>query len=141
MALTSEATTVWNGDLKTGAGSITLDSSNAAVFPVTWAARSTGETGRTNPEELLSAAHASCFSMQFASLLAKFGSPPRSLRVTAALTFETVAGITGSHLTVSASVDGISEDDFQSIAAEARASCPVSRALVGIPITIDARLV
>jgi osmotically inducible protein OsmC len=140
MRLTSEATTVWNGDLKTGAGSVTLDSSKAAEFPVTWAARTTGEAGRTNPEELLSAAHAACFAMQFSSLLAKFGTPPQTLTVTAAIGFEAVAGITGSHLTVKASVPGISDEDFQSIAAEARAGCPVSRALVGIPITLDAQL-
>ena len=140
MTLTSEATTVWNGDLKTGAGTVTLDSSHAAEFPVTWAARTTGEAGRTNPEELLSAAHAACFAMQFSSLLAKFGTPPQTLTVTAAIGFEAVPGITGSHITVKASIPGISDEDFQSIAAEAKSSCPVSRALVGIPITLDAQL-
>ena len=140
MALTSEATTVWNGDLKTGSGTVTLDSSHAAEFPVTWAARTTGEPDRTNPEELLGAAHAACFAMQFSSLLAKFGAPPQILNVTAAIGFEAVAGITGSHLTVTATINGISDEDFQSIAAEARTSCPVSRALVGIPITLDASL-
>ncbi|MHB1172523.1 MAG: OsmC family peroxiredoxin [Lacisediminihabitans sp.] len=140
MAVTSEATTLWTGDLKSGAGTVSLDSSDAAEFPVSWAARAEGEAGKTNPEELLGAAHSACFSMAFANLLTEFGTPPQSLQVTAAVTFDPVEGITGSHLLVSAKVAGISEEDFQSVAAEARTSCPVSRALVGIPVTLEANL-
>jgi osmotically inducible protein OsmC len=140
MAVTSEATTRWNGDLKSGAGVTTLDSSHAAEFPVSWAARSQGEAGKTNPEELLGAAHSACFSMALANMLTTFGAPPESLHVTAAVTFDPAEGITGSHLLVSAKVPGISEEDFQSVAAEAKATCPVSRALVGIPITLEASL-
>ncbi len=140
MALTSESTTVWNGDLRSGSGTVTLESSHAAEFPVNWRARSEGEAGTTNPEELLGAAHSACFSMAFSNGLASFGSAPESIRTTAAVTFDPAAGITGSHLSVEASVPGISEEDFQRIAEEAKATCPVSRALVGIPITIEAKL-
>ncbi len=141
MALTSESTTLWIGDLKSGSGTISLDSSEAAEFPVTWAGRTEGEAGRTNPEELLGAAHASCYSMQFSGLLAKAGTPPRSLQVTAAVTFDPAqGGILGSHLLVSADVDGISEEAFQNLAAEAKETCPVSRALTGITITLEASL-
>ncbi|MBK4347597.1 OsmC family peroxiredoxin [Lacisediminihabitans changchengi] len=140
MAVTSEATTLWNGDLKTGTGTTTLDSSNAAQFPVSWAARSHGEAGKTNPEELLGAAHSACYSMALANLLAIAGTPPESLQVTAAVTFDPAEGITGSHLLVSAKIPGISEADFTSIADEAKKTCPVSRALIGIPITLEASL-
>ncbi|HRP99897.1 MAG TPA: OsmC family protein [Terrimesophilobacter sp.] len=141
MALTSEATTLWRGDLQTGNGTISLDSSEAAEFPVTWASRSEGETGRTNPEELIAAAHSSCYSMAFSNILTKAGTPPESLQVTSAVTFDpTNGGITGSHLLVSAVVPGISEAEFQERAEEAKANCPVSRALAGIDITLEASL-
>src|SRR5690606_33826705 len=139
MALTSESTTLWIGDLTSGSGTISLDSSEAAEFPVTWAGRTEGEAGRTNPEELLAAAHASCFSMQFSSLLAKAGTPPQSLQVTSAVTFDpSQGGIAGSHLLVSAEVDGIAQEDFDRLANEAKETCPVSRALAGITITLEA---
>lgn len=140
MSVTSEATTLWFGDLLSGSGTTSLDSSDAAEFPVTWAARSTGEAGRTNPEELLGAAHSACYSMAFAHALAGNGTPPESLQVTAAVTFEAGVGITGSHLLVSAKVPGLSPDDFQRLADEAKSGCPVSKALAGIPITLEASL-
>lgn len=141
MALTSESTTLWIGDLKSGSGTISLDSSEAAEFPVTWAARTEGEVGKTNPEELLGAAHASCFAMQFSGLLTKAGTPPQSLQVTAAVTFDPAGGsILGSHLLVSAKVDGTTDEAFQNLAAEAKDTCPVSRALSGITITLEASL-
>jgi osmotically inducible protein OsmC len=140
MAVTSEATTLWNGDLKSGGGTTTLDSSRAAEFPVSWAARAHGAAGMTNPEELLGAAHSACYSMALSNMLAEFGTPPTSLQVTAAVTFDPAEGITGSHLLVSAKVPVISDEDFQRIAAEAKAGCPVSRALAGIPITLEASL-
>jgi osmotically inducible protein OsmC len=140
MTVTSEATTVWSGDLLSGNGIVSLDSSMAASFPVSWAARAHGEAGGTNPEELLGAAHAACFSMALAGALAEAGTPPHSVQTTAAVTFDPVKGITGSHLLVSARVPGISEADFERIAEEIRASCPVSRALAGIPITLEATL-
>lgn len=140
MAVTSEATTLWSGALTSGSGRTRLDSSAAADFPVTWAARATGEAAHTNPEELLGAAHSACFAMALANALAGFGTPPQSLQVTAAVTFDPGTGITGSHLLVSAKVAGISERDFERIAAEAKETCPVSRALAGIPITLEANL-
>ena len=140
MAVTSESTTVWNGDLRTGSGTVALDSSHAAEFAVNWKARSEGVAGTTTPEELLGAAHSACFSMAFSNVLASFGSAPENIRATAAVTFDPASGITGSHLRVEAKVPGIAEEDFQRLAEEAKATCPVSRALVGIPITIEARL-
>src|SRR5690606_6387021 len=104
MALTSEATTLWFGDLTTGSGTTSLDSSDVAEFPVTWQARSEGVAGRTTPEELLGAAHSACYSMAFSAALGKAGHAPESLQVTAAVTFQPGEGVTGSHLTVSAKV-------------------------------------
>jgi osmotically inducible protein OsmC len=140
MAVTSEATTLWFGDLTSGSGTTSLDSSDAAEFPVSWQARAEGEIGKTNPEELLGAAHSACYSMAFANALASNGTPPESLQVTAAVTFVPGEGIKGSHLLVSAKIDGLSEDDFQRLAEDAKANCPVSQALAGIPITLEASL-
>jgi lipoyl-dependent peroxiredoxin len=140
MAVTSEATTVWNGTLQEGSGTVSLDSSKATSLAVNWQARSEGSESVTTPEELLGAAHAACFSMQFSGLLTKAGTPPTSIQATAAVTFQVGSGITGSHLLVSAEVPGISEEDFERIANEAKATCPVSEALTGIPITIEASL-
>lgn len=141
MALTSEASAVWNGDLATGSGSISLDSSHLATFSYNWKARSEGESGVSTPEELLGAAHAACFSMAFSNELASAGHTPVSVRTTAAVSFDIAkGGITGSHLLVSADVPGISPEEFQRIAEAAKAGCPVSKALAGIPITLEASL-
>ena len=140
MALTSEATTLWFGDLLSGSGTTSLDSSDAAEFPVSWQARSVGEVGKTNPEELLGAAHSACYSMAFSGALARNGTPPESIQVTAAVTFVPGEGIKGSHLLVSAKVAGITEEDFERLAEDAKANCPVSQALAGIPITLEASL-
>ena len=140
MALTSEATTLWFGDLQSGAGTTSLDSSDAAEFPVSWQARSVGEVGKTNPEELLGAAHSACYSMALSNALGSNGTPPESLQVTAAVTFVPGEGIKGSHLLVSAKVSGVSAEDFQRLAEDAKANCPVSQALAGIPITLEASL-
>jgi osmotically inducible protein OsmC len=140
MALTSEATTVWHGDLFSGSGSTKLDSSGRAEFPVNWKARSEGESGTTNPEELLGAAHSACFSMALSLALKNAGYTADSLQVTAAVTFQPGEGITGSHLLLSGKVPGIAEDEFERIAEEAKQNCPVSKALTGIPITLEASL-
>jgi osmotically inducible protein OsmC len=140
MALTSEATTLWFGDLMSGSGTTSLDSSDAAEFPVTWQARTEGSPGKTNPEELLGAAHSACFSMAFSNTLANAGHAPESLQVTAAVTFQPGEGITGSHLLVSAKVPGISEEEFQRLAEDAKQNCPVSKALGGTRITLEASL-
>jgi osmotically inducible protein OsmC len=140
MALTSEATTLWFGDLQSGSGTTSLDSSDAAEFPMSWQARSVGEVGRTNPEELLGAAHSACYSMAFASGLAANGTPPESLQVTAAVSFVPGEGIKGIHLLVSAKVPGLAEDEFHRLAEAAKSSCPVSQALKGVTITLEASL-
>ncbi|WP_158864831.1 OsmC family peroxiredoxin [Leifsonia sp. AG29] len=140
MAVTSESTTIWSGDLKSGSGKVTLDSSRAAALDVNWKARSQGGAEVTTPEELLGAAHAACFSMAFSNILSGFGAKPETIRTTAAVTFDPAEGITGSHLTVAATVPGLSQEDFDRLADEAKRTCPVSRALVGIPITLDATL-
>ena len=140
MALTSEATTLWFGDLASGSGTTSLDSSDAGEFPVSWQARSEGVAGMTTPEELLGAAHSACYSMALSNGLGKAGHAPESLQVTAAVTFQPGEGITGSHLLVSAKVPGLSEEEFQTFAEDAKANCPVSQALTGVPITLEASL-
>lgn len=141
MPVTSEATTLWFGDLTSGTGTVSLDSSDAAEVKVDWTARSEGGAAVSTPEELLGAAHSACFAMAFSNALAQNGTPPQSLQVTAAVTFSMQeGGITGSHLLVSAKVPGITEADFERIADEAKSGCPVSKALAGIPVTLEASL-
>ncbi|GAA1945587.1 OsmC family peroxiredoxin [Agromyces allii] len=140
MAVTSESTTVWTGTLAGGSGTTKLDSSGVAEFPVNWRARSEGEAGTTNPEELLGAAHSSCYSMALAHALTGAGHAPESIQTTAAVTFEAGRGVLGSHLLVSARVPGLTEAEFEAFAEDAKANCPISKALTGIPITIEAEL-
>lgn len=139
MAVTSEATTQWQGSLTEGAGSVAL-ASGAAVLPVTWASRSGTSADTTTPEELIASAHSACFSMAFAHALTGAGSPPETMTVTAAVTFVPGTGITGSHLLVSARVPGIEPSEFQRLARDAKEHCPVSRALAGVEITMEATL-
>lgn len=140
MALTSEATTVWSGSLATGGGTTTLDSSKAAEFSVNWKARSEGEANTTNPEELLGAAHSACFSMALSLALSEAGHVPVSIQTTAAVTFQPGKGVVGSHLLVSATVPGLDQEEFLTFAEDAKANCPISQALAGIPITLEAEL-
>ncbi|MGO4187288.1 OsmC family protein [Pseudarthrobacter sp. TAF60_1] len=140
MAATRTAHTVWNGDLMSGSGQTTLDSSGLGTFDVTWKARTEAAEGKTSPEELIAAAHASCFSMAFSHALAQAGHAPEEVNTKADVTFVPGTGITGSHLTMSAKVPGLSEEEFQRIAGEAKTGCPVSAALASIDITLDATL-
>ncbi|HET6728296.1 MAG TPA: OsmC family protein [Jiangellaceae bacterium] len=140
MAATRTATTQWAGSLFEGAGQVTLESSGLGTYDVTWASRTEDPDGRTSPEELIAAAHSSCFSMALSNGLAKAGTPPTSLRTTAAVTFEPGTGITGIHLSVRGEVPGMSAEDFQVAAEEARVGCPVSQALRATPITLEATL-
>ncbi|WP_438353310.1 OsmC family peroxiredoxin [Microbacterium sp. CJ88] len=140
MTVTSEATTRWKGTLAQGSGTVSLDSSGAGTFDVNWKARSEGSTSVTTPEELLAGAHAACFSMAFSHALTENGTPPESIDTTASVTFKPGTGITGSHLNVNAVVPGLSREDFDRIAADAKANCPVSQALAGIEITLEATL-
>ena len=139
MALTSEATSIWKGSLFEGSGEVALDSSGLATFPVNWEGRAEGVAGMTNPEELLAAAHSSSFSMALSLALAKAGTPPESIQTTAAVTFEAGKGVLGSHLLVSARVPGLTEEEFERFADDAKDNCPISQALA-IPITIEAEL-
>ena len=139
MAVTSEATTVWTGTLFEGGGNVALDSSGLATFEVNWKARAEGQANTTNPEELLAAAHSSCFSMALSLALTQAGNPPESIQTTAAVTFEAGKGVLGSHLLVSARVPGLTEEQFEAIAEDAKQNCPISQALK-IPITIEAEL-
>ncbi|WP_314502781.1 OsmC family protein [uncultured Microbacterium sp.] len=140
MTVTSEATTVWKGGLTDGSGQVAFQSSGIGTFEVNWKARSEGSTSVTTPEELIAAAHSSCFSMAFSLALAQNGTPPESIDTTASVTFTPGTGITGSHLNVNAVVPGLDPEDFDRIAADAKANCPVSQALAGIEITLEATL-
>jgi lipoyl-dependent peroxiredoxin len=140
MAATRTATTHWEGSLFDGAGQVTLDSSGLGTYDVTWAARTEQPGGRTSPEELIAAAHSSCFSMAFSNGLAKAGTPPASLQTRADVTFQPGEGITGIKLTVRGEVPGMSAEDFLAAAEEAKEGCPVSQALKGTTITLDAAL-
>jgi osmotically inducible protein OsmC len=140
MATTRRSTTHWEGSLLEGAGRVTLESSGLGTYDVTWASRAEDPEGRTSPEELIAAAHSSCFSMALSSGLAKEGTPPEALDTTADVTFQPGEGITGVHLTVRGRVPGISADDFVAAAETAKKNCPVSKALTGTAITLDASL-
>jgi osmotically inducible protein OsmC len=140
MATTRTAHTVWNGDLMSGTGNTSLDSSGLGNFDVTWKARAESAEGKTSPEELIAAAHSACFSMAFSHALAQAGHTPEEVNTKADVTFEPGTGITGSHLTLNARVPGISEEEFQRLAEEAKSGCPVSAALSGIKISLDATL-
>ena len=140
MATTRTAQTVWNGDLMSGAGNTTLDSSGLGTFDVTWKARAESAEGKTSPEELIAAAHSACFSMAFSNALAQAGHTAEEINTKADVTFQPGTGITGSHLTVNARIPGMSEDEFQRLADEAKTGCPVSAALTGVKITLEATL-
>lgn len=140
MPVTNTATTTWHGSLFEGSGQVAFDTSHLGTFPINWKARSEGSDATTTPEELIAAAHASCFSMALSNGLAKNGTPAEELVTSAAVGFEPGKGITGSRLTLKAVVPGLSEEDFQKIAADAKANCPVSQALAGIEITLEATL-
>lgn len=141
MALDSTARAHWEGDLMTGSGTATLDTGVAGTLNMNWKARSEEHGGTTSPEELIAAAHASCFAMALSNGLAKAGHPPASLDVEATATFVAGTGITGMALKLDADVPGMSEDDFQQAADNAKENCPVSQALKGnVPITLEANL-
>lgn len=141
MVTVRTARTEWDGDLASGRGTVRFVSSQLLSTDVTWASRAQEANGRTSPEELIAAAHSSCFSMALSAGLAQAGTPPESIEARADVTFDPAAGeITGVALTVRAVVPGLSEKDFLSAAEGAKANCPVSKALAGTDITLDARL-
>jgi osmotically inducible protein OsmC len=140
MATTRTASTHWEGSLFEGAGKVTLETSGIGTYDVSWASRAEDANGKTSPEELIAAAHSACFSMALSNGLAKADSPPDSLDTTADVEFTPGKGITGIKLTVRGVVEGMSNEDFVAAAEDAKANCPVSQALTGTTITLDAAL-
>ncbi|GAA2099406.1 OsmC family protein [Microlunatus panaciterrae] len=141
MATVRTANAHWEGSLMEGAGTVELVSSGIGTYDVTWASRAEeAASGRTSPEELIAAAHSTCFSMALSNGLAKAGTPPTSLDTTADVTFVPGTGITGSKLTVRAVVPGLTAEQFEAAAQDAKANCPVSQALTGTEITLEATL-
>ena len=145
MAITRYAETTWTGDLVNGSGTINYVSSGAiSRLPVTWAARTEEHNGRTSPEELIAAAHASCFSMAFSARLAKNGTPAAKLDVKAVITFDKgEAGwkIARSDISVRGEVPGIDAARFTELAEDAKENCPVSQALKGnVELAVTATL-
>jgi osmotically inducible protein OsmC len=143
MAAERRASVTWTGDLMNGSG--TIDEVGSGAFgplDVSWAARSEEASGgKTSPEELIAAAHASCFSMALSGGLAKGGTPPQRLATSATVTFVPGTGITRIALEVRGAVPGLDADGFRDAAEAAKAGCPVSKALAGVPeITLDASL-
>jgi osmotically inducible protein OsmC len=141
MATTRTAHTVWEGNLTEGSGTVTLDSSGIGEYAVSWPSRAEQANGRTSPEELIAAAHSSCFSMALSHGLNGAGTPPTRLETKADVTFQPGTGITGIHLTVVGEVPGLDEAGFVKAAEDAKANCPVSQALSGTTITLSASLV
>jgi osmotically inducible protein OsmC len=140
MATTRTATTQWKGALLDGSGTVSLDSSGVGTFEVSWPSRAEAANGKTSPEELIAAAHSSCFSMALSHGLAGAGTPPESLQTSADVTFQPGEGITGIVITVRGQVPGLTAEQFQSAAEDAKANCPVSKALSGTTITLKAEL-
>ena len=143
MAAERHAQVTWHGELMSGSG--TIDEVGSGAFgplDVSWAARSEeAPGGKTSPEELIAAAHASCYSMSLALGLARAGTPSERLNTTATVTFVPGTGITKIALAVRATVPGLDDAAFREAAEAAKAGCPVSKALAGVPeITLDAQL-
>ncbi|MGA2928578.1 MAG: OsmC family peroxiredoxin [Solirubrobacteraceae bacterium] len=137
------ASTSWDGDLAHGNGAVTGASGGLGELPVTWASRTERSDGKTSPEELIAAAHSSCFSMALSHGLTEAGTPPEHLDVTAEVTLDERDGaptVTTSQLTVTGRVPGIDQDAFAQAAADAGKNCPISRALAGVEISVTATL-
>jgi len=143
---TRTARTAWNGTLEAGSGQVELTSSKAGTYTVSFPKRAADEPGgSTSPEELIAAAHSSCFAMQFSALIAEAGGTPQSLEVTADVSLgpDKADGgfrLTGIALKVVGEVEGLDEAGFTKAAEAAKAGCPVSKALTGVEITLDASL-
>jgi lipoyl-dependent peroxiredoxin len=139
---TRTARTVWKGGLEDGTGTVTLVSSGIASYEISFPKRAAADAGgATSPEELIAAAHAGCFAMQFSALLGAAGGSNQSLDVRADVTLgpDPAGGfrITGIKLSVGGSADGVSSGEFAKIAGDAKAQCPVSKALAGTDISLE----
>lgn len=143
---TRTARTAWNGTLNEGGGQVELSSSKVGTFDVSFPKRTAEDAGGfTSPEELIAAAHSSCFAMQLSAVIAEAGGTPIALEVSADVTLrpDPAGGfrISGIALTVRGEVDGLDAAGFAKAAENAKATCPVSKALTGTQITVDAALV
>jgi osmotically inducible protein OsmC len=143
---TRTARTAWNGGLEDGSGQVELTSSKVGTYDVSFPKRAADEAGgTTSPEELIAAAHSSCYAMQLSHLIAAAGGTPQSLEVTAEVSLGPDSGdggfrLTGIALTVIGEVEGLDAAGFERAAQDAKAGCPVSKALTGVEITLDAKL-
>ena len=145
MSAVRTATVTWNGGLGDGSGTVSAGSSETfRDLPVSWASRTEQPAGRTSPEELLAAAHASCFAMALSGGLGRAGTPPVELHVEAEVTFDKVGDdwtVVSSALTVLGQVPGATHESFVEAAAAAKDGCPISRALAGnVEISVQATL-
>ncbi|WP_068280364.1 OsmC family protein [Aldersonia kunmingensis] len=142
---TRTARTEWTGGLQDGSGRVTLASSGVGTYDVSFPKRSADDAdGTTSPEELIAAAHSACFSMALSAEIGRAGGTPQSLDVSADVTLgpDPAGGfrLTGIQITVRGKVDGLDADGFEKAAQTAKAGCPVSKALTGVDITLDAAL-
>ena len=142
---TRTARTAWNGTIGTGSGQVEMSSSKVGTYFVSFPKRAADEAdGTTSPEELIAAAHSSCYAMSLASEIAKAGGTPESLEITADVSVgaDPAGGLhlTGIVLTVVGEVGGLDEDAFRKVAAVAKVGCPISKALTGVDITLVASL-
>ena len=145
MAATREARVTWNGDLMSGNGMVSAGSSGKfRDLPVSWSARTEAPGGKSSPEELLAAAHASCFAMALSAGLARAGTPPKKLEVRAKVTFDKVGDnwtVVASALDVTGEVPGADAAKFREAATDAKDNCPISRALKGnVNLSVSATL-
>ncbi|HET9546939.1 MAG TPA: OsmC family peroxiredoxin [Desertimonas sp.] len=139
---TRTARTAWTGTLEQGSGKIDMTSSGVGTFEVSFPKRAADDAGgATSPEELIAAAHSACYAMSLSALVARAGGTPRTLDVTATVGLgpDPAGGfrLTGITLGVSGEVDGLDADAFREAAETAKASCPVSKALTGVEITLE----
>jgi osmotically inducible protein OsmC len=140
------ARTTWSGSLSEGGGDVELVSSGLGTYRVSFPKRAADDAdGNTSPEELVAASHSSCYAMQLSALLGEVGGVPRKLDVVAEVSLgpDPAGGfrLTGIRLTVRGDVDGVDAATFERIAQSAKETCPVSKALLGVPITLDASAV
>ena len=145
MAATRTATVTWSGTLADGEGTVSAGSSGMfADLPLSWGSRTEAHDGRTSPEELLAAAHSSCFAMALSGALGRAGTPPDHVHVSATVTFDKVGDkwtVTRSELDVVGTVPGISSADFDAVAEQVKDDCPISRALAGnVEMSVSATL-
>jgi lipoyl-dependent peroxiredoxin len=145
MMPTRTARTAWTGTLEQGSGQVELTSSKLGTYEMSFPKRAADDAnGATSPEELIAAAHSACYAMQLSALIGQAGGTPQALDVQADVSLgpDPAGGfrLTGIKLTVRGEVDGLTDDQFAEAANAAKASCPVSKALTGVDITLDAAL-